>query len=105
MMKNSCGVRRATGLLAALLVAACGGKELAVESLRLPDESAAGVQRADPALAVDPATGDLLMTWTAGDSSAFGIYFARSGDGGSSWSAPASWSSSPRWLTRSPGPA
>ena len=87
-MKNSCDVRRATGLLAALLVAACGGKELAVESLRLPDESA-GVQRADPALAVDPATGDLLMTWTAGDSSAFGIYFARSGDGGSSWSAPA----------------
>jgi hypothetical protein len=76
-------------ILWAVLAAGCGGQEPYVESLRLPGDAAAGMQRADPALALDPATGDLLMTWSAGDSSAYGIYFARSRDGGSTWSAPA----------------
>ena len=88
-MTRPCDVRRATVVLWAVLAAGCGGRQLAVEPLQLPDDGALSVGRADPALALDPASGDLLMTWSAGDSSANGIYFARSSDGGSTWSAAA----------------
>ena len=78
---------------AVLVLTACRQqpRELDVSLLELPDAAtaAAGVQRADPALALDPSNGDLLMTWSAGDSTAFGIYFARSTDGGVTWSRPA----------------
>ena len=46
-------------------------------------------ESADPALAVDPSTGDLLLSWVGGDSTGWSLYFARSGDQGQTWSAPA----------------
>jgi BNR repeat-like domain len=46
-------------------------------------------ESADPAIAADPANGDLLLAWVAGDSSGYNLYFARSGDQGAHWSTPA----------------
>ena len=43
----------------------------------------------DPALAVDPASGDLLLSWVGGDSTGWSLYFARSSDKGRTWDAPA----------------
>lgn len=76
----------AAALVAAAALTACG-RAATIESLRLPEGGVPG-ERADPALAVDPASGDLLISWTAGDSSGHAIQFARSTDGGSTWSAP-----------------
>ena len=50
---------------------------------------ATNFESADPALAVDPTSGDLLLSWVGGDSTGWSLYFARSGDEGNSWSAPA----------------
>lgn len=52
----------------------------------LQTPATAGVEAADPALAVDPATGDLLFSWMEGDTSGYSIRFARSSDGGTTWS-------------------
>lgn len=49
---------------------------------------AAASESADPALAVDPSSGDVLLSWVAGDSAGYGMYFARSSDGGVTWSEP-----------------
>lgn len=45
---------------------------------------------ADPALAIDAASGDWLLTWVGADSSAatWNLWFARSPDHGTSWSDP-----------------
>lgn len=43
---------------------------------------------ADAGLAVDPASGDLLLSWIGGDSTSFRLLVARSRDGGSTWSSP-----------------
>ncbi len=78
---------RAVHAAAALVAAAaCGGQD--VEPLALPSEPTGivAVERADPALAVDPAGGDLLLTWIAKDSARGAILFARSRDGGRTWS-------------------
>jgi len=50
--------------------------------------SAGGVQSADPALAVDPGSGDLVLSWIEGDGKAWGLYVARSADAGKRWSTP-----------------
>jgi hypothetical protein len=71
--------------LAALLVAACRPAATGVEELAPPSVSG---QSADPVVAVDPGTGDLLLSWVAGDSSGWHLFFARSGDAGVTWSAP-----------------
>jgi hypothetical protein len=49
---------------------------------------AASAESADPALALDPSTGDLLLTWVGGDSSGWSLFFARSIDEGATWSEP-----------------
>jgi Neuraminidase (sialidase) len=67
-----------------LLVVACR-QAPRVEMLAPPTDSG---QSADPAVAVDPGTGDLLLSWVAGDSSDWHVYFARSPDGGATWSEP-----------------
>lgn len=79
----------AAGLLA-LTVAACGraGERLSIEPLEPPVAAETGLGSADPALAVDPESGDLLLSWIAGDSTNHELYFARSADAGRSWSAP-----------------
>lgn len=73
-------------LATAALAGACGPVPH-VTSLDPP--SAPGTESADAALAVDPGTGDLLLAWVAGDTTAWHVYFARSFDGGASWSSPA----------------
>ncbi len=82
--------RRGSRLLATLVLAAsgCRGERLETEPLALPP--IAGLpQSAGPALAVDPGSGDLLLSWIGGDEGAWSLFLARSPDGGSSWSAPA----------------
>jgi hypothetical protein len=80
--------RRLGGPAAALLIVlGCGGPRPRAEPLA--DSPARGTAAsADPSLAIDPASGDLLLTWVGGDSTAWHLYFARSADQGTSWSAP-----------------
>ena len=68
------------------LLAACDEAAPRIESVAAP--KTAGSISADPALAVDSETGDVLMTWVAGDSTNYHVYFARSSDGGDNWSTP-----------------
>lgn len=77
--------------MAALVLAGCAKpKAIEDEFVELALTSpATTVESVDPALAVDPSTGDLLLSWVGGDSTGWSLYFARSGDQGQSWSAPA----------------
>ena len=73
----------------ALLAIISGCTPPGFEAIETTAPAVAGVvQSADPALAIDDATGDLVMAWVAGDSTAYHLYHARSSDGGASWSAP-----------------
>jgi hypothetical protein len=54
----------------------------------LENPSAGGAQSADAALAVAPASGDLVLGWVEGDGATWSLYTARSNDGGGQWSAP-----------------
>lgn len=67
------------------VLAACAPARLDVEAVEPPPR---GPQSADPVVALDPATSDLLLAWVAGDSTGWNVYFARSADQGGSWSAP-----------------
>jgi hypothetical protein len=84
----------AAGVLAAVGLAACGGTGIGVEMVDLPfvdGRDAAGLDLSDstdPALAVDPETGDLLLAWVAGDGERWDLFLARSADAGRSWSPP-----------------
>jgi hypothetical protein len=64
----------------------CGGTP-AFETIQ-PPSVAGATESADPGVARDPVSGDLLLSWVAGDSSGYHLYFARSNDRGSTWSAP-----------------
>jgi hypothetical protein len=71
-------------LLAALTAAGCGDETPVAE--RLPGlPSAGGSSSADPSLAADPATGELLLTWLGGDGASWHLYFSRSRDRGDHW--------------------
>ena len=88
-MKNRSAVTR-TFLITAVLAAgvtACRPSAPAATMLEVPSVSGAS-EAADPAITADPATGDILISWVAGDSSGYNLYFARSSDRGASWSAP-----------------
>ncbi|MGH7468076.1 MAG: sialidase family protein [Longimicrobiales bacterium] len=75
------------GFTLVAVLTACGPAGPRVDVVDVP--SVAGAREtADPAIARDPANGDWLLSWVAGDSSGYHLYFARSGDGGASWSAP-----------------
>jgi hypothetical protein len=63
----------------------CGTGGMGITSREAP--SAGGSQSADPGLAIDPASGDLLMSWIEGDGHTWALYAARSGTSGD-WSAP-----------------
>ncbi|MGQ0563321.1 MAG: sialidase family protein [Gemmatimonadota bacterium] len=73
-------------ILTVILVTACGDTAPKIEPASGPVSVARN--EADPALARDPSTGDVLMTWVAGDSTDYHVYFARSSDAGASWSSP-----------------
>lgn len=69
-------------------VAGCSPEGPRVELLDAPGFA----QSADPSLAVDPLTGDLLVAWGAtdgaGEEPRWNLYVARSGDGGATFSEP-----------------
>ena len=69
-----------------LAIAACGKPGPAVSPIsETPADSLPNA--ADPALAADPATGDLLLAFVGGsDSTGWQLYFSRSTDGGDQWS-------------------
>ena len=72
---------------ACLVVWGCSGSGgMRVSPLKTP--SAGGSQSADPVLAVVPGSGDLVLGWVEGDGATWGLYAARSKDGGGQWSAP-----------------
>lgn len=73
-------------MLSALGCAEKKADEFAEVALASP---AVSPESADPALTLDPSTGDLLLSWVGGDSTGWSLYFARSSDGGRSWSEPA----------------
>lgn len=73
-----------SGLVIAL--AACSERAPQLANTNAPVDSS--FASADPALALDETSGDVLMTWVAGDSTSYHLYFARSADGGGTWSAP-----------------
>jgi hypothetical protein len=77
------------GLMLGVATTACdkpATEELTVQPLTSP---AGSYESADPALAVDPSTGDLLLSWVGGDSTEWSLYFARSRDRGQTWGSPA----------------
>ncbi len=68
------------------LLAGCNGDapRAGLASVMLP-VPAGGAETADAALARDPETGDVLLSWVGGDSAGWALYFARSGDEGQTW--------------------
>jgi len=78
-------------LAAAVLTGACAGEQNRTVSLQPPDTGPSG----DAAIAVDPDSRDLLLSWVSGDSGSRHVRLARSADGGDTWSEP---------VTVTPGP-
>lgn len=77
---------RTAGLIGlAGLVSGCGREAVTVKEYALPQM---GAESADPSLALDPDNGDLVLSWVAGDSTGWSLYFARSADTGTTWSPP-----------------
>lgn len=75
-----------------IILAACGGGSGGSAgpaiAAGVPEVLAAFGQAADPALAVDPETGDLLMSWLGETGGEWNLYFARSTDGGATFGQP-----------------
>lgn len=71
------------------LLTGCGnGSKVTVDRLTT-SPTTAFAQSADPALAIDPATGDLLLSFVAAtQGEEWSLYFSHSSDGGRIWSAP-----------------
>jgi len=73
--------------------AGCGRTEgtaeppIKIETLA-PAVLAAGSQSADPSLAVDPATGELLLAWAGESGGVWNLYLARSSDAGGGYTPP-----------------
>ncbi|MBA3317539.1 MAG: exo-alpha-sialidase [Gemmatimonadales bacterium] len=65
----------------------CGRPALQVERLETP-VAGAGAHSADPALGVDPGSGELVMGWVEGDGKVWTLYASRSADAGGTWSSP-----------------
>jgi hypothetical protein len=66
--------------------AGCRGERLEVEPLALP--TAMTRQSGDAALAVDPESGDLLLSWVGADDRGSALFLTRSADEGRLWSRP-----------------
>ena len=73
--------------LLGLVVAGCGG-DRRIEVSRLETPSVGKTLAADPALAVVPGSGDLVLSWIEGDGKVWELHTARSTDGGLNWSSP-----------------
>jgi hypothetical protein len=82
-------IKRTVLSLAALALIGCD-RPKSDEFAELPLASPANsYESVDPGLAVDPSSGDLLLSWVGGDSTGWALFFARSMDEGRTWSAPA----------------
>jgi hypothetical protein len=79
--------RRAYRWLGLVCLAACSCRSGGIQSAVLEAPSAGGSQSADPALAIDPGSDDLVMSWIEGDGRTWALYVARSSRG-VEWSAP-----------------
>jgi len=77
------------GFLAAGLLSGCGepGEEVPVLETLEPGILTVG-QSADPSLAVDPESGDILLAFAAKSEGVWNLWFTRSGDGGDTFSDP-----------------
>jgi hypothetical protein len=71
--------------LVCLTAYSCRSGRMDVTSRDVP--SAGGAQSADPALAIDPVSRDLIMSWIEGDGRTWALYAARSAQSGA-WSTP-----------------
>ena len=80
-------VRRGRPAGLALLLACGDAESPRAEPLASPSGDVT-LASADPSLATEPGSGDLLLSWVAGDSIGWRLYFARSSDRGEHWSAP-----------------
>lgn len=80
------GVFSLLAALALILFSGCAGRPSAVRELEPPRIDAA--QAGDAAILFDPVKHDILLSWVAGDSSGFRIWFARSADQGVNWTEP-----------------
>lgn len=84
-------IRRGLGNLGALLAGCVALGCATVDSLdvtRVEPPAAAADKAGDAALAREPGSDALLFAWVAGDTAERHVLFARSGDGGVSWTAP-----------------
>ena len=80
------GVVGRWGAMASLvMIAAC---DRAPSAQLLEGPRIIGKQSVDPALAIDPTNGDVLLSWVEGDSAGYQLSLARSTDGGVTWSEP-----------------
>lgn len=73
-------MKRLAWVVAAMIGSSCGGAPT-VQEVASPSGT---TDAADPGLAVDPKTGDWLMTWVSGND----LWFARSRDQGATWTSP-----------------
>jgi hypothetical protein len=82
--------RKASAVVLLLTLAACGEKAQPVVVDQLTSAPTTQfAQSADPGLAVDPATGDLLLSFVGSNQGdEWSLYFSRSSDGGQSWNPP-----------------
>ncbi|MEQ1832233.1 MAG: sialidase family protein [Candidatus Eisenbacteria bacterium] len=75
-----------TGLLALVLAGGCTHRPSAVQELKPPSITAP--HAGDAAVACDPRNHDVLLSWVAGDSTGFRLWFSRSADAGDTWTEP-----------------
>src|SRR5918998_1214849 len=68
-----------------LAACSCGTPGIGITTREVPTAGAS--QSADPALAIDPVSGDLNMGWIEGDGRTWALYAARSAKSGA-WSTP-----------------
>ncbi|HEU5051246.1 MAG TPA: sialidase family protein, partial [Gemmatimonadales bacterium] len=79
-------IRTASAAALVLAIAACSRTaSLAVEELSAPES---GGSAGDAGLAREPRTGALFLAWVAGDSGRRHVWFSRSTDAGTAWTAP-----------------
>jgi hypothetical protein len=69
------------------LACGCGGERLEVRPLT-DSPARRMIASADPSIARDPSSGDLLLTWVGDEGTDWRLYFARSADRGEHWSEP-----------------
>ncbi len=75
-----------SGVALQALSSGCASRPSVTTMLTPPHTLAADA--GDPAIVCDPAKHDVLLSWLAGDSTGYRIWFARSADQGATWSAP-----------------